>query len=247
MSQEGAIRADVLVARLAACSRQHAQTLIQQGLVCLEGKPVSKPGAKYPQSAAFTLAPYEKKYVSRGGFKLSSAMDTFKVSAEGEVCADLGASTGGFTDCLLQRGAKKVYAIDNGSGQLDISLQGNPRVVSIEKMNARQLSWDVLGEKCSLVTADLSFISLTLVLPAIMGLLLPGCHALCLVKPEFEAGREALNKRGIVKDNKLRLQALKKVTDFAKSIGFSVLGTSVSAIAGTDGNIEYFAYLENKA
>jgi 23S rRNA (cytidine1920-2'-O)/16S rRNA (cytidine1409-2'-O)-methyltransferase len=238
------VRADILTARILSCGRGEAKDLIGQGLVGMGGKPLKKCGAKVPEDAALEISLPEHRYVSRGGRKLSHAMDFFGVSAEGAACADIGASTGGFTDCLLQRGARKVYAVDNGSGQLDKKLAADPRVVSLEGINARNLTWDILGERCPLVVADLSFISLTLALEPIKGVLSPGGQALCLVKPQFESGRKAVGKDGVVKDARARAQAVGKVVSFGRSLGFELLGTCVSALAGSDGNIEHFILLK---
>jgi 23S rRNA (cytidine1920-2'-O)/16S rRNA (cytidine1409-2'-O)-methyltransferase len=218
--------------------------MIAEGLVSLLGKPLLKPGLKIAEDSLVEVSKPEKRFASRGGFKLDGAMERFCQSVDGLVCADIGASTGGFTDCLLQRGALKVYAVDNGHGQLDPSLLKDPRVISIEGVNARRLTWEDLGEKCSFCAVDLSFISLSLVLGAIAGILNPGGRALILVKPEFEAGREAIGKGGVVKSAKARAEALAKTLDCAKGAGFEVLGTMESPVKGGDGNIEYFAYLK---
>jgi 23S rRNA (cytidine1920-2'-O)/16S rRNA (cytidine1409-2'-O)-methyltransferase len=240
------LRADIHLSRLEGCSRQFAKNLISQGLVSVNGRILSKPSENLPAGSVLTVKPYEKKFVGRGGLKLEEALDHFSLDPSGLTCADIGASTGGFTDCLLQRGAKKIYAIDNGKGQLAASLQADPRVASLEKTNIRSLKWQDLGERIPFATADISFMSLTLALPGIKRLLEPDGLALCLVKPQFEAGRKAVGKSGVVRDVKIRTKAALKVIDFARSIGFEMLGEADSSIHGGDGNIERFILLKNK-
>lgn len=236
-------RLDLIVAEKYGCGRGHARELIEAGLVSRGGKVLYKPGVSCdPDGVAVDWR--EKKYVSRGGLKLERALDFFGIDVSGAVCADVGASTGGFTDCLLQRGAKKVYAIENGSGQLHESLRRDPRVISLENTDIRAADAAVLP-RFDVVTIDVSFISLTKVLPYAKGLLAPGGTALCLVKPQFEAGKGAVGKNGVLRDTKARRRAVETVAGFAREQGLDVLGETESPITGGDGNVEYWLNLTN--
>ena len=184
-------------------------------------------------------------YVSRGGLKLEKAMQTFPLTLDGKVCADIGASTGGFTDCMLQNGATKVYAVDVGYGQLDWKLRGDPRVVCMERTNARYLTHEQIPEELDFASVDVSFISLRLILPALDGLLSPEGEAVCLVKPQFEAGREKVGKKGVVRDPAVHLEVLEAFLEHAKESNFTVLGITYSPIRGPEGNIEYLGYLRH--
>ena len=238
-------RLDVLlVERGLAESREKARALIMAGEVWVEGQRVDKAGKVFPPDVEIEVRGQACPYVSRGGLKLEGALDSFGVDVEGKVVADLGASTGGFTHCLLTRGARKVYAIDVGYGQLHWRLRQDPRVVVMERVNVRYLEPGALAEKVDLVVADLSFISLTLVLPGVKGILKEGGEALLLVKPQFEVGREKVGKGGVVRDEALRREALEKVKSRAQELGFRVLGEMDSPVPGAKkGNVELFLYL----
>src|SRR5512138_2920773 len=234
-------RIDVLlVERGLAESRTKAQALVMAGAVVVGEARVDKPGALVDPAAPIRLkedaAP--QRYVSRGALKLEGALAAFPVDPRGKVCADLGASTGGFTDVLLQRGAAKVYAVDVGYGQLHARIRGDPRVVVRERENARALTAERLGERVDLVTGDLSFISLRLVLPAVKAILRPGGEALLLVKPQFEVG-----KGGVVRDDAKRRAALEAVKASARGLGFEVTGEAESPIEGPAGNREWLLAL----
>lgn len=231
----------LLVDRGLAETRTRAQALIRAGSVLVEERPIDKPGESVAADAVIRVRE-RLRYVGRGGYKLEAALDAFQVDPAGRVCADLGASTGGFTDCLLQRGAARVYAVDVGYGQLAWSLRQDPRVVVMERTNARHL--EALPEPVSLVTGDLSFISLTLMLPAVLRLGAPGGEAVLLVKPQFEAGREGLRRGGVVRDDETREQAIQKVLDAAEALGVRVLGGLESPLPGAkQGNVEHLVHL----
>ena len=225
-------------------SRQKAQAVIMAGSVFVDGQRVDKPGTAVPNTAAIQVRGHALPYVSRGGLKLEKAMQTFPLTLDGKVCADIGASTGGFTDCMLQNGATKVYAVDVGYGQLDWKLRGDPRVVCMERTNARYLTHEQIPEELDFASVDVSFISLRLILPALDGLLSPEGEAVCLVKPQFEAGREKVGKKGVVRDPAVHLEVLEHFLDHAGDAGFTVLGLTYSPIRGPEGNIEYLGYLE---
>jgi 23S rRNA (cytidine1920-2'-O)/16S rRNA (cytidine1409-2'-O)-methyltransferase len=231
----------LLVERGLAESRTRAQALVMAGAVVVGEARVDKPGALVDPAAPVRIkedsAP--QRYVSRGALKLEKALETFPVDPRGLTCADLGASTGGFTDLLLQRGAGKVYAVDVGYGQLHPKLRGDARVVVRERENARALTAASLGEQVDLVTGDLSFISLRLILPAVKAILRPGGHALLLVKPQFEVGKGEVGKGGVVRDDAKRRAALDAVADAARGLGFAVLGHAESPIEGPAGNREW--------
>jgi len=231
----------LLVERGLAESRTKAQALVMAGAVVVGEARVDKPGALVDPAAPIRLkedaAP--QKYVSRGALKLEKALEAFPVDPRGKTCADLGASTGGFTDLLLQRGAAKVYAVDVGYGQLHPRLRGDPRVVVRERENARLLDAAALGEKVDLVTGDLSFISLRLVLPAVKAILRPRGEAILLVKPQFEVGKGEVGKGGVVRDDAKRRAALDAVAAAARDLGFEVLGEAESPIEGPAGNREW--------
>ncbi len=232
-------RLDVLmVERGLAESRAKAQALVLAGQVVVGDKRVDKPGALVPADAEIRLKGELARYVSRGGLKLEAALDRFGLDVAGRVCADIGASTGGFTDCLLQRGAAKVYAIDVGYGQLHEKLRQDGRVVSIERVNARHLTEAELAEPVSVVTIDVSFISLELVLPAVLERLAPGGLLVALVKPQFEVGPKKVEKGGVVRDEAARKEAIARIADFVRSRGLTVLGVMDSPIAGPAGNVE---------
>lgn len=225
-------------------SRQRAQAVIMSGEVFVNGQRVDKPGTAVAEDAQIEIRGGTLAYVSRGGLKLEKAMATFPIDLHGAVCADIGASTGGFTDCMLQNGAEKVYAVDVGYGQLAWKLRSDPRVVCLERTNARYLTHEQVPDELDFASVDVSFISLKLILPPLNGLLKDGGHAACLVKPQFEAGREKVGKKGVVRDPDVHLEVLEHFLDHAKESSFTVLGLTYSPIRGPEGNIEYLGYLE---
>ncbi len=232
----------LLVERGLASSRQKAQALIQAGQVLVDDRPVDKPGTTVPAEAAVRLRGEASRFVSRGGEKLLGALTGFGVDPSGLVCADLGASTGGFTDCLLQHGASRVYAIDVGYGQLAWSLRQDPRVVVLERTNARHL--ESLPEPVDLVVGDLSFIGLEKVLPAMLRIAKPGAQAVLLVKPQFQVGPEGVGKGGVVREESTRRQAVDAVSEAARALHCQVLGWMVSPLLGArKGNVEYLLHL----
>ncbi len=231
----------LLVARGLAESREQAQRLIMAGLVLVEDRPATKPGHKIPTDAVIRVKA-RPQYVSRGGHKLAAALDAFGVMPAGRVCADLGASTGGFTDVLLQRGAARVYAVDVGYGQLHWRLRTDPRVVVMERTNARYLQ--SLPEPVQLAVIDASFISLRLLLPAARRILAPGGEIIALIKPQFEAGRERVGKGGVVRDVRVHRQVLREVLDWAIAHDFGPRGLIPSPILGPKGNREFLVWLQ---
>ncbi len=238
-------RLDVLlVERGLQESRQKAQATIMSGLVFVNNQRVDKPGTAVANDAVIELRGSVLPYVSRGGLKLEKAMQSFDLTLAGMTCADIGASTGGFTDCMLQNGAVKVYAVDVGYGQLDWKLRNDPRVVCMERTNARYLTHEQIPEELDFASIDVSFISLRLILPAVNGLLRAGGHVACLVKPQFEAGREKVGKKGVVRDESVHREVLENFLIHAKESGFTVLDITYSPIRGPEGNIEYLGYLE---
>ncbi len=235
------IRLDhLLVHRGLAESRSQAQALILAGQVSVNGQLAPKPGAKVPADVQVTVR-QQLPYVSRGGLKLAAALDAFGVSVQDAICADVGASTGGFTDCLLQRGAARVYAIDVGYGQLAWKLRQDERVVVMERTNARYL--EALPEPVRVVTLDVSFISLKLLFPAIVGWLAPDADVVSLVKPQFEARREQVGKKGVVRDPAIHSQVLERVAGYTVPHGFAVHGLIRSPITGPAGNVEFLMHL----
>ena len=228
-------------------SRQKAQAAIMSGLVFVNGQRVDKPGTAVPNDAAIEIRGNTLKYVSRGGLKLEKAMAEFPIRLEGCVCGDIGASTGGFTDCMLQNGAAKVYAVDVGYGQLAWKLRQDPRVVCMERTNARYLTHDLIPDELDFASVDVSFISLKLILPAAAAILKTGGHAVTLVKPQFEAGREKVGKKGVVRDPAVHKEVLEHYLEHAASSGFGVLGLTYSPIRGPEGNIEYLGFLQKGA
>ena len=213
------------------------------GEVYVDGQIEDKAGSMFQDSVHIEVRGNTLPYVSRGGLKLEKAMTHFGVSLEGKVCLDVGASTGGFTDCMLQNGAKRVYAIDVGHGQLDWKLRNDPRVVCMEKTNIRYVVPDDIGEQADFSSIDVSFISLTKVLLPVRELLGEGGEIVCLIKPQFEAGREKVGKKGVVRDPAVHLEVIEKIVDYAKSISFEILNLEFSPIKGPEGNIEYLLYL----
>ena len=240
-------RLDVLlVNRGLAASREKAKAVIMAGIVYVDGQKEDKAGATFVDTVNIEVRGTTLKYVSRGGLKLEKAMSHFGLSLEGKVCMDVGASTGGFTDCMLQNGAVKVYSIDVGHGQLDWKLRNDPRVVCMERTNIRYVTPEDIGEPASFVSIDVSFISLTKVLTPVRELLAENGEIVCLIKPQFEAGREKVGKKGVVRDPKVHLEVIRAVMDFASSIGFEILHLEFSPIKGPEGNIEYLLHLKKQ-
>ena len=228
-------------------SRERAKALIMSGIVFINGQKADKAGEPVPEGAVVEVRGHDIGYVSRGGLKLEKAMQVFPMHPDGKVCMDIGASTGGFTDCMLQNGAVKVYAVDVGYGQLAWSLRSDPRVVTMERTNARSLTQEMFPEPMDMAVMDLSFISVRLVLPAVRELLRPGAPAVCLIKPQFEAGREDVGKKGVVRDSAVHERVLREFLDFAPGAGYTVMGLDFSPVRGPEGNIEYLAYLKKGA
>ena len=240
-------RLDVLlVNRGLAASREKAKAVIMAGIVYVDGQKEDKAGATFVDTVNIEVRGNTLKYVSRGGLKLEKAMSHFGLSLEGKVCMDVGASTGGFTDCMLQNGAVKVYSIDVGHGQLDWKLRNDPRVVCMERTNIRYVTPEDIGEPASFVSIDVSFISLTKVLTPVRELLAENGEIVCLIKPQFEAGREKVGKKVVVRDPKVHLEVIRAVMDFASSIGFEILHLEFSPIKGPEGNIEYLLHLKKQ-
>ena len=234
----------LLVQRNLAPSREKAKALIMSGEVFVNGQREDKPGTSFAEDAEIEVkAAKPFPYVSRGGLKLEKAVQTFGLDLEGKTCLDIGASTGGFTDVMLQNGAAHVYAIDVGYGQLAWKLREDPRVTVMEKTNIRYVLPEDIGEEASFASADVSFISLTKVLPAVKELLQDGAEMVCLIKPQFEAGREQVGKKGVVRDPDVHCEVIRKIVDFAAETGFLPLALSFSPIRGPEGNIEYLLHL----
>lgn len=227
-------------------SREKAKALIMAGSVYVDGQKETKPGTPVSEEAAIEVKGDRIPYVSRGGLKLEKALNTFAINPAGYVCIDCGASTGGFTDCLLQRGARHVFAVDVGYGQLAWSLRTDERVTVMERTNARSLTPDMFPEKMDMAVMDMSFISLHLVLPAVRTLLKEGGQVVCLVKPQFEAGREKVGKKGVVRDPAVHREVLENFVAGAAGLGFAVAGMSFSPVRGPEGNIEYLAWLKTE-
>jgi len=241
-------RLDVLlVQRGLAPSREKAKAMIMEGNVYVNGQKEDKAGAGFDPEAPIEVRGHTLAYVSRGGLKLEKAMKEFDLSLESMVCMDIGASTGGFTDCMLQNGASKVYAVDVGYGQFAWKLRQDPRVVCMEKTNIRYVTPEDIGELLDFASVDVSFISLTKVLGPAKELLKDNGEMVCLIKPQFEAGREKVGKKGVVRDPKVHLEVIEKVLDFAMEQGFSILHLSFSPIKGPEGNIEYLVHLKKDA
>lgn len=234
----------VLVKRHMAKSRERARALIMEGKVLVRGMPVYKAGTLIDPTAFIEIKGHDIPYVSRGGLKLEAALREFHIDVSGKIVMDVGASTGGFTDCLLKSGAMRVYAVDVGYGQLNWSLRNDPRVAPIERTNIRYLDRNKLPEKVDLATIDVSFISLLKVVPKVMEFLKEGGEILALVKPQFEAGRGEVEKGGIIRDEKKRLHILNKVVEGLKELGLEVKGICTSPIKGQKGNVEYFVDLK---
>ena len=237
-------RLDVLLTeRGHADTRTKAQAIIMSGLVYVDGQKADKPGVSYEESVDIEVRSGSCPYVSRGGLKLEKALRDFGVKPEGYVCSDSGASTGGFTDCLLQQGAKKVFAIDVGYGQLDWKIRSDPRVVVMERTNVRYVTPEQLGEPLDLSVIDVSFISLMIVLPVIKTFLKPTGQVLCLIKPQFEAGKDKVGKKGVVREPETHKEVLDGFVELANSLDFKILGLTFSPVKGPEGNIEFLGHL----
>ena len=240
-------RLDVLlVKRNLAASREKAKAIIMSGNVYVDNQKEDKPGTTFPEESKIEVRGHTLPYVSRGGLKLEKAMNNFGVSLAGKVCMDVGASTGGFTDCMLQNGAVKVYSIDVGYGQLDWKLRNDPRVVCMEKTNIRYVLPENLQEPAQFSSIDVSFISLTKVLLPVRNLLTEDGEIVCLIKPQFEAGREKVGKKGVVRDPAVHLEVIEKVIAYASSISMEPCHLSFSPIKGPEGNIEYLLHLKKR-
>ena len=239
-------RLDVLlVKKNLAESREKAKAVIMSGIVYVDGQKEDKAGSMFEDTALVEVRGSTLKYVSRGGLKLEKAMEQFGVGLSGKVCMDVGASTGGFTDCMLQNGAKKVYSVDVGHGQLAWKLRNDERVVCMEKTNIRYVTPEEIPERIQFVSIDVSFISLTKVLGPVQALMEPEGDVVCLIKPQFEAGREKVGKKGVVRDPAVHLEVIQMVASFAGSIGLEALHLDFSPIKGPEGNIEYLLHLKN--
>ena len=239
-------RLDVMmVNRGLAESREKAKAIIMSGIVYVDNIKEDKAGSTFDEKAQIEVRGNTLKYVSRGGLKLEKAMDCFGVSLAGKVAMDVGSSTGGFTDCMLQNGAVKVYSVDVGHGQLAWKLRNDERVVCMEKTNIRYVTPDDIEDRIAFASIDVSFISLTKVLPPVKELLTDDGEIVCLIKPQFEAGREKVGKKGVVRDQKVHVEVVEMIVDFARQIGFKTLDLSYSPIKGPEGNIEYLLHLQN--
>lgn len=237
-------RLDVMmVNRGLAESREKAKAIIMSGIVYVDNIKEDKAGSTFDEKAQIEVRGNTLKYVSRGGLKLEKAMDCFGVSLAGKVAMDVGSSTGGFTDCMLQNGAVKVYSVDVGHGQLAWKLRNDERVVCMEKTNIRYVTPDDIEDRIEFASIDVSFISLTKVLPPVKELLTDDGEIVCLIKPQFEAGREKVGKKGVVRDQKVHVEVVEMIVDFARQIGFKTLDLSYSPIKGPEGNIEYLLYI----
>ncbi len=241
------MRLDLLLVRRGLCSgRERAKEEIRAGRVLVDGTPETRPSRDVAEDVPIRLSGDALRYVSRGGLKLEKALQAFGVSPEGKICLDCGASTGGFTDCLLQNGASRVYALDVGSGQLAEKLRSDPRVFSMENFNVRELKPEDLPEAPELAVIDVSFISLRLILPAVARVLTPGGEVICLIKPQFEAGKAHVGKKGVVRDETVHRQVLEGLFLFFPTLELYPAGLSWSPIRGPEGNIEYLCHLRRQ-
>lgn len=240
-------RLDVLMVNNGlAASRELAKAYIMAGDVYVDGNKEDKAGTKVDVNANIELRGKVMPYVSRGGYKLEKAMEVFPVTIEGKICMDIGSSTGGFTDCMLQNGASKVYSIDVGYGQLAWKLRNDERVICMEKTNVRYITEEQVPDKPQFASVDVSFISLTKVIPPALNVMSDDAQLVCLIKPQFEAGREKVGKKGVVRDKKVHEEVILKIIDFAFEIGLNVIGIDFSPIKGPEGNIEYLIMLDRK-
>ncbi len=241
-------RLDVLLVKLGyAQSREKAKAIIMAGNVFVNGQREDKAGTSFEEAkSVIEVKGSALKYVSRGGLKLEKAIQSFDISLEGMICMDIGASTGGFTDCMLQNGAVKVYSVDVGHGQLDWKLRNDERVVCMEKTNFRYVKPEDIGDILDFASVDVSFISLTKILIPARDLLKTNGRMVCLIKPQFEAGKEKVGKKGVVREPEIHEEVIEKVMDYAMSVGFHILGLQYSPVKGPEGNIEYLLYIEKE-
>ena len=238
-------RLDVLLVQQGlANSRELAKAYIMAGNVYVDGQKEDKAGTKVAVTAKLEVKGNQMKYVSRGGYKLEKAMDVFGIRLNGKICLDIGASTGGFTDCMLQNGASKVYAIDVGYGQFAWKLRNDERVVCLEKTNVRYVTHEQVPDEGDFASIDVSFISLTKVLPAVLGVLGEKGQLVCLIKPQFEAGREKVGKKGVVRDSSVHREVIEMLVEYVRTQSLGILGLDFSPIKGPEGNIEYLIYLD---
>jgi len=240
-------RLDILLTeRGLAPSREKAKAIIMSGNVFIAGQKADKAGESFPSDIEIEVRGNENAYVSRGGLKLEKALDFFDADVEGKLAMDVGASTGGFSDCLLKRGVRKIYSIDVGYGQLAWEIRNDPRVVCMERTNIRYVTHEQVPDIIELAVIDVSFISLKIVLPAVRALMGETGDVYCLIKPQFEAGREKVGKKGVVREKNTHYEVIEMVLSYAVSIGFKVLDLDFSPIKGPEGNIEYLAYLQKE-
>ncbi len=240
-------RLDVLlVKRCLAESREKAKAVIMAGDVFVNGQREDKAGSTFAEDALIEVKAAATKYVSRGGYKLEKAVDLWNINLENKICMDAGSSTGGFTDCMLQNGARKVYAVDVGTNQLAWKLRQDKRVISMEKTNIRYITYKDIPDIIEFVSIDVAFISLTKVLLPIRDLIKDNARIVCLVKPQFEAGREKVGKKGVVRDKNVHIEVVKNIMEYASANGFNIIDLSFSPIKGPEGNIEYLLYIEKK-
>lgn len=225
-------------------SGEKSRALIMEGKVFVNGQRALKAGMTVSPTDEIEIRGEKLKYVSRGGLKLEKAINSFKIDLQDKICMDIGASTGGFTDCMLQNGAKKVYAIDVGYGQLDWNLRNNNKVVNLERQNFRYLEKEQCEDEIDFASVDVSFISLEIIIPVLCNFLKDGGEAVCLIKPQFEAGREKVGKNGVVRENQTHIEVIKKINEFCKTLGLLVLNLDFSPIKGPKGNIEYLIYFK---
>lgn len=238
-------RLDVLLVQQGlANSRELAKAYIMAGNVYVDGQKEDKAGTKVAVTAKLEVKGNQMKYVSRGGYMLEKAMDVFGIRLDGKICLDIGASTGGFTDCMLQNGASKVYAIDVGYGQFAWKLRNDERVVCLEKTNVRYVTHEQVPDEGDFASIDVSFISLTKVLPAVLGVLGEKGQLVCLIKPQFEAGREKVGKKGVVRDSSVHCEVIEMIVEYVRTQSLGILGLDFSPIKGPEGNIEYLIYLD---
>ena len=239
------VRLDILIVEKGLVeSREKGRALIMAGKVYVTGQKEDKAGTKIDINADVFIKDDRQKYVSRGGYKLEKAIAEFDISLDHKICMDIGASTGGFTDCMLQNGAKKVYSIDVGYGQFDWKLRNDERVVCLEKTNVRYITEEQVPDLADFASIDVSFISLTLVIPPVLSRMTKDGELICLIKPQFEAGRDKVGKKGVVKDISVHKDVILKIVDFAFEISIGVLGIDFSPIKGPEGNIEYLIHLK---
>lgn len=240
-------RLDLLLVKRGLCeSREKAKAIIMSGQVFVKGQREDKAGSMFEEQVEITIKENPLKYVSRGGLKLEKAITEFSIDITNKICMDVGSSTGGFTDCMIQNGAKKVYAIDVGTNQLAWKLRQDERVICMEKTNIRYVTEKQIPDKIAFTSIDVAFISLTKVLPTVKELIEEDSKVVCLIKPQFEAGREKVGKKGVVRDRQVHKEVINQIIFFASSIGFQILGLSFSPIKGPEGNIEYLLLLKKQ-